>query len=525
MLKTIFSMIVLVTCSAQSLPAAWSTPVNISDLGIVGAPEQAEVSMDNSNGTAVAIWRNSLASTIQVAIKPFGKNWSAPTTISTPGDDVNEPDVAMSSNGNAIAVWTDITLGVIQASYYTAKTNSWSAPVTISSPPTGSNSVRPNVTIDSKGNAIVIWQETIGDVNVRRFVHGTWLSIITLGTNFSSIGPPPISVHQVEVDAVGNAVAIFTGFDGANNRVQYATYTVSTNTWFVSSFITTPGSEGIGTDVAVNSAGNAVLYWQILPLVGNAIAQAGTLDFVQGAWTTPAVQTISLPTDFAITTSVSNDAAGNAVATWYNGNDETILVSSFTKSANNWSTEQIISDTVSVNVNPFVSLNSKGDAIVVWMNISTLTVQAATRSFGKKWSAPQNISPVGQVFFDDFPKVSYDDGVAVWGNQTLGAVQSATWSIANRPRKFHGKLFKKDHLKHNKKYCLFTSWGKPHHTSVASYKIYEDGKVKHTIGSKRQHFKKFVTSKKHLDRRYKISTVNASGIESTKKKLEVKVHE
>ena len=300
---------------------------------------------------------------------------------------------------------------------------------------------------------------------------------------------------------------------------------MSTDTWFVSSFITAAGIDGFSTDVAVNSAGNAILFWQVIPPTGNSIAQVGTLDFVQGAWTTPAVQTISLPTDSAQTFTVSNDAAGNAVATWFNSNDTTIVVSSFTKSANNWSTEQIISDTVSENINPFGSLNSKGDAIVVWMNQSTLTVQAATRSFGKKWSAPQNISPVGQVFSADFPKVSYDDGVAVWGNESLGAVQSATWSIANRPRKFHGKLFKKDHLKHNKKYCLFTSWGKPHQTSVASYQIYEDGKVKHTIGSKRQHFKKFVRSSKHLERRYKISAVNTAGIESTKKKLKiVKVH-
>ena len=195
MLKTIFSMLVLVTCS--SLQATWSTPVNVSDLGVLITPDQSEVSKDNSNGNAVAIWRtspaivlsNALTSTIQVAIKPSGKNWGTPTTISTPGDSANEPDVAMSTNGNAMAVWRDITQGVIQASYYTAKSKTWSAPGTISFPPAGTESVGPNVTIDSKGNAIVIWQETNGDINVRRFVQGTWLSVTTLATN-SSIGFP-----------------------------------------------------------------------------------------------------------------------------------------------------------------------------------------------------------------------------------------------------------------------------------------------------------------------------------------------
>ena len=44
------------------------------------------------------------------------------------------------------------------------------------------------------------------------------------------------------VDASGNGVVVWVGNDGANFRISYATYTVSTDTWFIApSFISTSG--------------------------------------------------------------------------------------------------------------------------------------------------------------------------------------------------------------------------------------------------------------------------------------------
>ena len=624
MMKTIFSLLLFISCSAHSLHAIWSTPDTFGSIS--GGNPQVEVSTDSANGNTIAVWGNATAaSVIQASIKPFGQNWGSATPLSVVGHGAAQPQVAMNSSGAAIAVWVDSTLEVIQASTYDPNSNTWSTSVTISNPPSGYRSTFPFIAIDSLGNAIAVWQDektdnTVSNFNATRFVNGAWSGVITnlaTGVPVPGVGPNTMSVG---VDASGNGVVVWVGNDGANFRISYATYTVSTDTWFIApSFISTSGVNASNPFISVNLAGNAVMVWQ--QLSSPVTAQASTLNFVSGAWTTASSQqAISQATDDAINPVVAVDGSGNAVAVWYNFMDNTIHAASYTHSSNTWTTDQIISDTVSQNENPDVCVDTKGDAIAVWLNFgpaNTSSVIGATQSFGGSWTTPQTISPA-QVVAGEFPKVSDDAtgyGVAVWGNHTLLELQSAHWTpaptvlnvnpnsgpiaggntvtitgtnftnfqdvttinvqfgstlspsftvtsrttisavvppestslivpvtittqagsgsggpytyieiplTANAPRDFHGRLYRREDLHFSKHWRLFTRWRAPLNTQVAKYKIYRDGKARYTLKSTKRTFKKFVTtSKKDIHKRYRISAVNTSGIESKKTKLKI----
>jgi hypothetical protein len=529
MLRIIFLTALLYSCGASSLFAAWSQPpVNISDLHVIRTFDLGEVSMDSANGNAVAIWQNNVTSETQTAIKPFNQPWLPPMNLSIPGNGSSSPDIAMSSNGNAVAVWRDQSLGVIQSSYYTASTKSWSAPVTISSPPVGQRSQAANVCIDALGNGAAMWQDSGGKIQARRFVNGVWTAQTITLANKGSMLIAPLGFEQIASDSHGNIVAIFTGSTGPNFQIKYATYTVSTNTWAFSSFVTPSTVNAQSYAVAVNSSGNAVLFWVLQPVGQNQIAQAATLDFVLGAWgPLSTVQTISTSSESPNPGNVAIDGFGNAVAVWYDLNHFTITAASYTRVTQTW-TEQLISDTTSNNVGPCVCVDTTGDAIIVWKNNTLLAVQSVTRpasiSSPSTWSQPQILSSIGQGFFNDPPRVANDShgfATAIWGNQTLGSVQSSSWT-PNAPRRFHGRLYRKQHLKKHKKYRLFTRWSSPEEAQVSEYNLYEDGKLKHTFPATKQTFKKHTISSRHLRKRYAITAVNASGGESNQNRLKIK---
>ena len=439
MLKTIFSLLLLISCGSQSLHAIWSTtPDNVSAIGTT--TKFAQVSTASSNGNAVAIWQDSA---VRVSVKPFGQNWGTPVPLYTIAPSLlpPQPAVAMNSSGAAIAVWTETTSFTIQASVYDPNSGMWSTPTTISNPPGGYGSLFPNIAIDSLGNAIVLWIDTtfsVSNVNVINYVNGSWGSITNLATGIPSIQPlfPEDMTLQIAVDSLGNGVALFELFDGTYSRIAYATYTVggSPSPWFIPSppaaYISSSGANAFLPCISINETGNAVLVWQ----EDNGNAYASTLNFVSGAWTTPSSPSvISQAGEVVNDPIVAVDGSGNAVAVWFNSNDGTIRATSYTHSSNTWTTDQIISDTITNNLNPDVCVDTQGNAVAVWLNNTSNSVIGATLPFGGSWSAFQTISPVGQVFSADFPKVSCDStgyAVAVWDNSTIKAVQSVHWTPA-----------------------------------------------------------------------------------------------
>lgn len=150
---------------------SWATPVQLSQTGVTAITPK--VGVDDS-GNAIAIWQGNTASNsatntgiIRYAIfQAKGMNWILPTsnTISSPTENSTTPVLAVNGLGKVIAVWAGKTSSDANFSIKTSQFDlsaadltkaTWTTPVTISVP--GQAASNPQVSIDSKGNAVAVW--------------------------------------------------------------------------------------------------------------------------------------------------------------------------------------------------------------------------------------------------------------------------------------------------------------------------------------------------------------------------------
>lgn len=93
-----------------------------------------------------------------------------------------------------------------------------------------------------------------------------------------------------------------------------------------------------------------------------------------------------------------------------------------------WSAPIIIASRGRFNGRPRVVVDSKGNATAVWLWSlgESSVVQSATRPVGGSWSAPVDVSAVGQAaFFFDVALDPQGGATAVWENESKGTIQSA----------------------------------------------------------------------------------------------------
>jgi len=129
--------------------SGWLQPVTIAS----GAFPQVGVA---SNGVAHAIWLNTLnTSSTQIfssRFNPSTNTWSAQVQLSNMG--VNSaPQIAVNSQGNALAVWIQNYPASLQAATYNASTGTWTGPFTL----INGSLTSPQVTLDDSNRGVVQW--------------------------------------------------------------------------------------------------------------------------------------------------------------------------------------------------------------------------------------------------------------------------------------------------------------------------------------------------------------------------------
>jgi hypothetical protein len=182
--------------------------------------------------------------------------------VSTAGQDAFEPQVTIDPSGTVLAVWTrsDGTNLRIQASTRTPS-GPWSTPVNISD--SGSGASSPQVAVDPSGNALAVWTRFDG-TNGR-----IQTSFRPAGGNFA--GPVTISdpggdstEPAVSMDNSGKAVIAWSRFDGANNRLQATTRTAGAGgTIGIIQTLSDPGQSVFDIHAAAGPAAdsNGVVIW------------------------------------------------------------------------------------------------------------------------------------------------------------------------------------------------------------------------------------------------------------------------
>jgi hypothetical protein len=180
--------------------------------------------------------------------------------ISDAGQDAYGPQVAVDASGNSLMVWTrsDGTNIRIQAKFRAAN-GTLGATATISQ--LGRDAFEPQVAFDPTGNAIAVWTQFDG-------VHGrTHAAFRPAGGSFGgdqtiSPGGQDANAPQVSIDSTGEAIAVWYGFDGTTDRIQAAVRPANGSFGAVQT-LSAPGVEAFEPRVAAgpDADANAAVVW------------------------------------------------------------------------------------------------------------------------------------------------------------------------------------------------------------------------------------------------------------------------
>jgi hypothetical protein len=200
--------------SASRLPGRnWSAPAAISVKTQLAAEPQIAV---DAGGEAVAVWESFSHSgeAIQSASHPPGGTWSAPARLSAKKkDEPSQPRIAIEAGGEAVAVWEiyDDDGSFIQSASRPAG-GTWSAPAVLTEK--GQGVENPQIAIDTAHEAVAVWERfkgRDGDIvqSAARSPAGAWSAPTTIsgkGTGFFD--------SRVVMGAAGEAMAIWRRTDG-----------------------------------------------------------------------------------------------------------------------------------------------------------------------------------------------------------------------------------------------------------------------------------------------------------------------
>jgi hypothetical protein len=221
--------------------------------------EEPQVAIDSS-ANALAVWSRYDGSRFVVqSARRLAGGWEKPLDVSVAGQNAEEPQLALDPAGNAVAVWSrfDGARDIVQAAVGSGGGGAWGPPVDLSA--AGQNAEEPQVAVDPGGNAIVVWTRRSSPTDVvqssRRPAGGSWETAVPLSVPGDSAEAP-----QVSLDPNGNAVAVWSRTDATPRVIQGAERPAG-GSWLPPALISVIGQSANEPQVASDSVGNSVAVW------------------------------------------------------------------------------------------------------------------------------------------------------------------------------------------------------------------------------------------------------------------------
>jgi hypothetical protein len=228
--------------------------------------------------------------------------------------------------------------------------------------PAGQDAFDPQIAMSGAGDAVVVWTRFDGAndrIQARaRSVSGTLSSVQTLSGSLQDAEKP-----QVGIDGSGNAVAVWERSDGTNLRVQTRARLASGTLSSVQT-LTAAGQDAFAPQVAVNTAGTAAMLWTRFD---------GTHDRTQlrtrsSAGVLSSVETISDAGHDAEEPQVGIDGNGNATGTWERFDGTSFRIQARLRSAAGvLDPVQTISTAGLDAFSPQIAVNGPGAAFADWL--------------------------------------------------------------------------------------------------------------------------------------------------------------
>jgi hypothetical protein len=178
--------------------------------------QSPQVAVDAA-GNAIAVWVEGEGEGSNIWANRFeavGTRWGA-TTVKLTEKPADSPQVAVDSQGFAIAVWkqSDGTQSSIWANRFEVGAG-WGTTTEIETDHTGPVQP-PQIAVNSIGSAIAVWVRD-SSIWANRFVQGRgWETAVAIQTDNSGSAAAP----QAAINSFGNAIAIWQQSDGTRNNV------------------------------------------------------------------------------------------------------------------------------------------------------------------------------------------------------------------------------------------------------------------------------------------------------------------
>jgi hypothetical protein len=360
-------------------------------------------------GRPARMWTvgGALALVLVACAAPSGGGGTAATTASTATTTAPTPTTTVAPTTTAVPT----TSTTVPATTTTAPTPTTTAPPSSPTDPAfgqgvsvsseGFDSSQPHVAIDRQGDALLAWVRETHDypyqrqVEVRSWSHaGTWGPIVPLS-------PPGQAPHapKVALDDDGDAVVVWDAFDGTDYRV-YARRVSSTGTLGTLQVLSGTGVQIHGTEVAVDSDGDAVVTWAEWQSDGSVIPKMRR--FTRGG-SLPAEAVLSSSPARAEAPAVAFDREGDAVLAW--ANDYVVQARALTASGTLGELE-----TVSADLSPIdrhftarVTVDRDGDALVTWRHWTD--ADQSTQVWGRWVARDGTVGAVRQLTPSSHPDV------------------------------------------------------------------------------------------------------------------------
>jgi hypothetical protein len=239
---------------ARSAGGGWSAPERIA--GDMAGSVAARVTTDKRGNPRVIVNANG---TLSYFTRSAG-GWSSPIELAR---NASDHQLAVDAEDNAIAMWREG--GVIVARRYT-RALGWENPEALSLVEFGA-AHDPHLAMDAAGNAMVVWQQayalaTSFAVLAARFdkARGGWVSR-TVINNLTQTGDDANS-PRIGFDAAGEAVAVWSKYDGRLNRMVIAANAHLPGAgWGTEEMISGASDNALLPDVAVSANGQAMATW------------------------------------------------------------------------------------------------------------------------------------------------------------------------------------------------------------------------------------------------------------------------
>ena len=392
-----------------------------------GTADFPQVAVD-SNGNTTAVWTQYDGSNYNIWSNRYisGTGWGVPQAIEALAGNAYAPRVCSGPDGNAIAVWYQITTTSygIFANHYVSGTG-WTGTVRIGD----DYSSRVNLAMDSAGNAMAVWQQSIvltDNIYANVYISGTgWTGPVSIESSGADAYDPDVAMGPD-----GNAIAIWR--QGSYYINAYANHYISGTGWTGAVLLETDESGSVyDPRVVMNSSGHAMAVWR------HYNADLWANRYISGSgWATA---TLIEASPYSIydddLPEIAIDNAGNAIAVWgqESGSYESVYANRYV-SGTGWAGPQLLESAAGDAARVKIAIDPAGNAVAVWYQHDGArnNVWAVRYANGTGWGAPALLETdnTGNAYN---PRLKIDltgNVITVW--QQGDGVQDNIW--ANRFR-------------------------------------------------------------------------------------------